>query len=111
MSSPCYYALAQSDGSYAVYHSERGLIEDGFEYRSTAFDFIAECEANDAEVAQHALPESLADAVADFLSDLDRHGLTDRLSVGLAEDRCEIASLRALRSAHAAVAAPARRVA
>ena len=103
MSLPTDYRITrQSNGTYAVEHTHFGFLADEFACRASAEDWAIEHAAERAEMAQHELPESLADAVADFLADLDRHQLTDRLSVGIAEDRCEIASLRAVRSALAA---------
>ena len=66
MPSSPYYVQAQSDGTFAVLHEHHGLVESDFPYRSTAFDFIAECEANDAEMAQHEIAE--CDALADFVN-------------------------------------------
>jgi hypothetical protein len=112
MSLPTDYRITrQSDGTYAVEHSHFGFLADEFACRASAEDWAEEHAAERADLAQHELPESLADAVAAFLDDIARHDLTDRLSVGVAEDRCELASLRALRSAHAAVAAPAQKAA
>ena len=97
MSSSPYYVQAQSDGTFAVMHEHHGLVEDNFGYRSTAFDFITECEANDAEMAQHALNEQRAAALADFLHAVSRGDFDHGIHVGVGEDRVESAYITALR--------------
>ncbi len=113
MSLPEHYTIEQQEnGDYAVIHEFHGELINDAPFYSTALHFAQDhaadaAEAEGQEAAQYDLPEDLASAVADFLTDLDRHGLSRHMMIGLAEDRCEIASLRSLRKAHAAATARA----
>lgn len=107
MTLPSGYYLRERNGEFAVWHDHFGELEDGIECRARAEDFAHDHAEQAAAAAQYDLPEDLASAVADFLLDLDRHNLGRHMMIGLAEDRCEIASLRSLRKAHAAATARA----
>lgn len=68
MSLPADYdIIRQSDGTYAVEHAHHGLLEDGFEYRSTAEDWAADHAAEVAEMERFALPDEIAAELAELV--------------------------------------------
>ena len=111
MSLPPDYSIRRNGNSYEVWHSHYGcVLKECYSYGS-AEDHAHEHAAEREEMAKHDLSEGLADAVADFLKDLERFEVLRHLTIGVAEDRAEIASLQSLRSAHAAAVASVRKAA